>query len=70
MKTKVIKLNFWTLWKIIAFIIMASYVFFSYGTEVSFWSSIIIYLLSTGFRNIEDAIEEESNIFKLEWSRK
>ena len=70
MKTKVIKLNFWTFWKIIALIVIVSNVFFSYGTEMSFWSSIIIYLLATGFRNIEDAIEEESNIFKLEWSRK
>ena len=69
MKTKVIKLNFWTFWKITALIVIVSNVFFSYGTEISFWSSIIIYLLATGFRNNEDSIKE-FNIFKLEWSRK
>ena len=67
---KVIKLNFWTFWKIIALLVMVSQAFFSYGTELSFWGSVIISLVATGFKNNEDAMDEEFNIFKLEWSRK
>ena len=62
------KLNLWTSWKVVAFCMMIAY--FSFDAEKAyFWIGIFIYLISTGFKNIEDKLGIESNSISFSWKK-
>lgn len=63
------KLNLWTSWKVVAFCMMIAYL--SFDVEKAYcWIGIFIYLISSGFKNIEDKLGIETNLFKFSWKKK